>query len=251
MDIRCSTGQWKGVAIQRGGGYDAAPGSAGLSDRKNRNEKQPGGIYHSETVAQPAATLLPFSVAREVWAEKEPAGRELQAVRIHLSQEDTLKFMDLEVTLSGMIRSAKLHVHLLKDPQSGSRELKARREGIRMEEKKHEVSEEVQTVRGEAFNWYGYHMSVLDSDFRNGMIEIEITHVSLLPVDRAAEQSAGGPGRRFKIPHHVEEVVLHHAVLTYNPDHPEESLNELLTYSLTEENWWDVPFHYFITTGGE
>lgn len=202
-------------------------------------------------VAQPADTLLPFSVAREVWAEKEPAGRELQAVRIHLSQEDTLKFMDLEVTLSGMIRSAKLPVHLLKDPQSGSREPHESVEIIRMRLKKHEVSEEVQTVRGEAFNWYGYHIFVLDSDFRNGMIEIEITHVSLLPVDRAAEQSAGGPGRRFKIPHHVEEVVLHHAVLTYNPDHPEESLNELLTYSLTEENWWDVPFHYFITTGGE
>src|SRR5690625_5912466 len=72
----------------------------------------PAAFITPETVAQPAATLLPFSVAREVWAEKEPAGRELQAVRIHLSQEDTLKFMDLEVTLSGMIRSAKLHVHL-------------------------------------------------------------------------------------------------------------------------------------------
>src|SRR5690625_7853018 len=82
------------------------------------------------------------------------------------------------------------------------------------------------------------------------MIENDITHVSLLPVDRAAEQSAGCPGRRFKNPHHVEEVVLHHGVLRYNPDHPEESLNELLTHSLTEENWWDVPFHYFITTSG-
>src|SRR5690625_7748173 len=86
--------------------------------------------------------------------------------------------MDLEVTLSGMIRSAKLHVHLLKDPQSGSREPHESVEIIRMHLKKHEVSEEVQTVRGEAFNWYGYHISVLDSDFRNGMIEIEITHVS-------------------------------------------------------------------------
>src|SRR5690625_7556451 len=116
--------------------------------------------------------MHPFRLAREVLAEKEPASRELQAVRIHLSQEDTLKFMDLEVTLSGMIRSAKLHVHLLKDPQSGSREPHESVEIIRMHLKKHEASEEVQTVRGEAFNCYGYHISVVDSDLRTRMIEI-------------------------------------------------------------------------------
>src|SRR5690625_5901866 len=107
----------------------------------------PAAFITPETLAQPAATLLPFSEAREVWAEKEPAGRELQAVRIHLSQEDTLKFMDLEVTLSGMIRSAKLHVHLLKDPQSGSREPHESVEIIRMHLKKHEVSEDRKSTR--------------------------------------------------------------------------------------------------------
>lgn len=201
-----------------------------------------------KTDAQPG---IPFKVGREVWAEKKPAGRELQAIRIHISQEDTLKFLDLEVTLSGMIRSAKLPIHLLKDPRSGSREPHESVEIVRMQLKKHEVSEQIQTVRGEAFNWYGYHISVLDTDFRNGITELEITPVSLLPVERAAEQSAGGPERRFRIPHNVEEVVLHHAVVTYHPDDPGESLNELLTHSLTEENWWDVPFHYFISAEGE
>ena len=29
-----------------------------------------------------------------------------------------------------------------------------------------------------------------------------------------------------------------------------ESLNNLLNHSLTEENWWDVPFHYIISSDG-
>src|SRR5690625_7534229 len=100
MDIRCSSGQWKGVAIQRGGAMMRPREVQVSAIGRTGMRSNPAAFITPETVAQPADTLLPCSVAREVWAEKEPAGRELQGVRIHLSQEHTLNFMDHELPVS-------------------------------------------------------------------------------------------------------------------------------------------------------
>jgi len=107
--------------------------------------------------------------------------------------------------------------------------------------------------KGDAFNWYGYHIGIIQSDFQSGMIQVEIATVSSLSVARAAYTRIGTANDRIRVPHRIKQITLHHTgsaePLSEDKD-PKQVLNNLYTWGAEERNWWDVPYHYLIDLDG-
>ena len=198
----------------------------------------------------------PEIVNRSEWAQTEPGGYRATAIRRNLSQGDTLQFRDLTLVVSRILRSAVAPDHLFKAPVHGIDDEEARRresQTIRIQLYRNGVSESKSIQKGEAFNWYGYHIGLLDLNFENGLSQFEIGTVASLPVDRAAMRETGTASDRLRVPHRINKITLHHTgssePLTEDND-PKAVLRGLYNWGAEEQNWWDVPYHFLIGLDG-
>jgi uncharacterized lipoprotein YddW (UPF0748 family) len=210
---------------------------------------------NESAAADTASVSPPQIIKRSEWAQSEPGGYDATAIRRNLSQGDTLQFRDLTVVVSQMLRSAVAPDHLFKAPVHGLPEEETERESriIRAELFRNGVSESKTIRKGEAFNWYGYHIGLLDLSFETGLSQFEIATVASLPVDRAAFRDTGPASGRLRVPHRINKITLHHTGSTepLSPDDdPKDVLQKLYSRGTEEQNWWDVPYHYLIDLDG-
>ncbi|MDD2717978.1 MAG: peptidoglycan recognition family protein [Candidatus Wallbacteria bacterium] len=102
-----------------------------------------------------------------------------------------------------------------------------------------------------AFNWGGYHISVLAVS--SSLVEFEICRADEVPLEVLDLKSAGYAGQRARILHEIERITLHHCgdakPMAFN-ENPFKKLRNLRTWGLRDKNWWDVPYHFLITPTG-
>ena len=200
-------------------------------------------------------TLIDISdrlIPRNEWAASKPGGVEANAIRRNLTRNDTLRFQDLTLVVSQMMRTATVPGHLLKG-QFDEEEEVVETESVYVKLYRNGVSESKSIQQGEAFNWYGYHIGLLNINFENRLAQFEIATVASLPVDRAAFLKTGNASNRLRVPHRINKITLHHTG-SREPLRPEDdpiaALNGLYDWGAREQNWWDLPYHYLIDLDG-
>ncbi len=202
---------------------------------------------------KPTDAELPDMISRNEWGEKKPGGAEANGIRRNILQRDTLRFHDITIVYEGMVKSVPFPAHLLKAPETAPENQPEEKETIILQLYKNGVSERMKIERGDAFNWYGYHIGIIQSDFQSGTIQVEIATVSSLSVARAAYTRIGTANDRIRVPHRIKQITLHHTgsaePLSEDKD-PKQVLNNLYTWGAEERNWWDVPYHYLIDLDG-
>ena len=138
-------------------------------------------------------------------------------------------------------------------PSEKSREKSEVNERVSVQLFRNGVSERVLLEPGEALNWYGYHIGLIANNFDSGMAQFEVATVTSLPVDRASALSTGSAEYRFRVPHTVNQITLHHSGSDEpleEDDNPVEILNGLFEWGAEDRNWWDLPYHYLIDLDG-
>ena len=195
----------------------------------------------------------PEMVSRDEWGDQKPGGVEANGIRRNILQRDTLRFHDLTIVYEGMVKSVPFPAHLLKAPETAPEEQPEEKETIILKLYKNGVSERVKIEKGDAFNWYGYHIGIIGSDFQSGMIQLEAATVASVSVARAALANVGGANNRIRVPHRIKKITLHHTgsaePLTKEMD-PVKVLRNLYSWGAEDRNWWDVPYHYLIDLDG-
>lgn len=193
-------------------------------------------------------------IKRKDWADHEALGYDANAIRRNLLHGDTLKFRDLTIIYSNIIKSVAYPHHLMgftsSDKSEEDLEVKER---ISVQLFRNGVSERILFEPGEALNWHGYHIGIAGSDFDNGMVQFEVATVNSLPVDRASARSAGPAEYRLRVPHTINKITLHHSGSSEPlraEDDPVEILNALFEWGAEDRNWWDLPYHYLIDLDG-
>lgn len=198
-------------------------------------------------------TDRPEMILRDEWGENIPGGVVANGIRRNILQKDTLRFHDLTIVFEGMVKSVPFPAHLLKAPETAPENQPEEKETIILQLFKNGVSERMKIEKGDAFNWYGYHIGVIQSDFQSGMAQIELATVSSLSVSRAVLTNAGSANDRIRVPHNITQITLHHTgsaePLTEDAD-PAQLLRNLYKWGAEERNWWDVPYHYLIDLDG-
>lgn len=199
---------------------------------------------------------LPESfINRKDWADHKPAGYDANAVRRNMLRGDTLKFRDLTLIYSNLINSIEYPQRLLGQPSNDKNETSNSEESQRVSIQlfRNGVSEKMTLEPGEAFNWYGYHIGVISTNFDSGMVQFEMSTVNSMKVDRASARSTGSAEYRLRVPHQINQITLHHSGSSepLRPeDDPVEILNNLFEWGAEDRNWWDVPYHYLIDLDG-
>ena len=195
----------------------------------------------------------PDIISRNSWGRQTPGGVHANAIRQTISMGDTLRFRDLTVISIGPLRSAVPASNLFKPDVPHSTDETEEVETVTLNLYKNGVSESIQAKAGEAFNWFGYHIGLPDTQFTSGRVQLEIATVQSLPVERAAFRTTGSATQRLKVPHNIQKITLHHtgsAEPLSESDDPVSVLNNLFEWGASDRNWWDVPYHYLIDLNG-
>ncbi len=193
-------------------------------------------------------------VERDDWADHEPLGYDANAVRINLLPGDTLKFRNLTLIYSNLIKAMNYPQQLsgIKSDDNENEESEEN-QSISIQLFRNGVSERMNLEPGEALNWYGYHIGVINTNFDSGMAQFEISTVNSMEIDRASARSTGSAEYRLRVPHQVHQITLHHSGSS-EPLRPEDDpvaiLNDLFEWGAEDRNWWDVPYHYLIDLEG-
>lgn len=193
-------------------------------------------------------------VKRETWAENTPLGYDANAVRRNLLKEDTLRFRDMTLIFSHLIKSMPYSESLFGISPADNNDHKVKvRETVTIQLFRNGVTEEIHLDEGEAINWYGYHIGLLDLNFDSNMAQFEVASVTSLPIDRASSLSTGSANNRLRVPHQINKITLHHSGSSepLTPDDDSVSiLNGLFEWGAEDRNWWDLPYHYLIDLDG-
>ena len=128
---------------------------------------------------------------------------------------------------------------------------------VRLRLKLGDSTEERSAREGSAFNWRGYHITVVaiygPGELGAGLVALEVATVASLPAHIASSDSAGGADMRLRIPHRISHVTLHHtgsAEPLHPHDDPVAKLRGLQSWGASSRNWWDVPYHYLLDLEG-
>ncbi|MDZ7717340.1 MAG: family 10 glycosylhydrolase [Balneolaceae bacterium] len=205
-----------------------------------------------ESAIRDSARLPENVIKREDWAEHEPLGYDANAVRRNLMHGDTLQFRDFSLVFSRMLKSTPYPGHFMgiSSEKKDSTEINER---VTVQLYRNGVSEQFFLQPGEAMNWYGYHVGLINTNFDSGMAQFEVATVNSLPVDRASALSTGSAEYRLRVPHTINQITLHHSG-SAEPLEPEDDpikiLNNLFEWGAEDRNWWDLPYHYLIDLDG-
>ncbi len=213
-------------------------------------------IYpHGESASDQDSTEIekPEMVLRMKWGDQSPGGVQANGIRRNILQQDTLRFQDITIVFEGIVKSVPFPARLLKAPETAPDDQPEEKETITLQLYKNGVSERLKVESGDAFNWYGYHVGVLKSDFQSGMIQLEVATVSSMSVARAALPGVGTANDRIRVPHRINQITLHHTgsaePLSEDVD-PVEALQNLFRWGAEDRNWWDLPYHFLIGLDG-
>jgi hypothetical protein len=127
-------------------------------------------------------------------------------------------------------------------------------ESVSIQLHKNGVTEKLPLQTGQSINWYGYHITLLSIDFGQQLAQFEIATAGSLPVNRAALLKAGGPENRLRITHAVNQIALHTQSINRDDSTQPNSvnyLNELFEKETVTNNWWDLPYHFYIDKRGD
>lgn len=193
-------------------------------------------------------------ITRSEWTDMEAGGIEANAVRRNLSEGDTLHFRDLTVIYEKLYtRKVKKDEYEEKE-ESGLEMYVNRVDSVDIRLFRNEVQEKITLQPEDSFNWFGYHIGLLSVNETNGLAQIETATVQSLPLDRAMALETGEASERFRVPHAIDKITLHHTgnrePLTEDDD-PKELLERLYTWGVEQQNWWDLPYHFIIDLEGE
>jgi uncharacterized lipoprotein YddW (UPF0748 family) len=200
---------------------------------------------------------LPNFISRDDWSPNYPGGHPASGIRRNMVQGDTLIFRDLTLILSKTEPSTSMTIPS-ETPRSEGIVLSTRSDSVHLTLYRNDVSEQFILSAGTSFNWYGYHISILDISFQtpvsdSGTVEIEAATVQSLPVDRAANLEPGTASQRIRIPHRINRITLHHtgsAEPLLPEDYALEKIQAMLSWSRETRNWWDLPYHFLIDLKG-
>ncbi|HEY9516767.1 MAG TPA: N-acetylmuramoyl-L-alanine amidase [Gemmatimonadaceae bacterium] len=185
---------------------------------------EPGIIPHAQWQSQP-----PLGYAADATRRNEPVG-------------GTLAFHDLSIMV-------------LATSTDSSRSPAV--DGVRLQLREGDAAEERVAREGEAFNWRGYHVAVVaihgPGELGAGLVALEVATVTSLPPNVASSLVAGGADMRLRVPQRITSITLHHegSPEPLRPeDNPVAKLRALQSWSASDRNWWDVPYHYLIDLDG-
>lgn len=193
-------------------------------------------------------------ILRKDWSNTKPTGFDANAIRVNVSHQDTLRFQDLTIIAEQMMRSISMPGRLLKfDP--GEDEGDGYSESVTLKLYKNGVSELLYLSPGQSTNWYGFQISLLNIDFQQTLVDIEIATVGSLPVNRAAILESGNGTMRLRIKHNLSKIAIIQQVAEIENEEQHDStaeyLDKLYRKSVETDNRWDLPHHYYINSAGE
>ncbi|MDR9364212.1 MAG: family 10 glycosylhydrolase [Balneolaceae bacterium] len=206
-----------------------------------------------EAARQDSIELPKNFIKREDWADKEPLGYDANAIRRNLTHGDTLQFRDFSLILSRMLKSTPYPGHFMGISSEEETDSTDIHESVTVQLYRNGVSEQFLLQPGEAMNWYGYHIGLIETNFDSGIAQFEVATVTSLPVDRASALSTGSAEYRLRVPHAINKITLHHSgsAEPLDPeDDPVQILNNLFEWGAEDRNWWDLPYHYLIDLSG-
>jgi hypothetical protein len=174
------------------------------------------------------------------WSKIPPKGVDGEGMRMNLAPQDSLEFRDLSLTVTQMMPAGadggpeKVTVTLGKGGATETRTLD----------------------EGAAFNWNGYHVSIVaiyakKGDLGFGSTVVEVATVESLPKEVAQSDKANGPEYRLRVKHHIDKLTLHHSATTHTAeDDLREKMRNMQVWGWKDRNWFDVPYHFFIDIDG-
>jgi hypothetical protein len=205
-------------------------------------------------VPQPA--IIPHSQ----WESQPPLGYPADAVRRNEPPGGTLTFHDLSITvLSTSTDSlvAQVSTAGASSPPSPDSASVTTFDQVRLELQAGDELEERLVSEGDAFNWDGYHVAVVaiyaKGELGNGLVALEVGTLASMPPNVAASLIAGGANLRLRVPQKITSITLHHegsAKPLLPGDDPVRLLRNLQSWSASDRNWWDVPYHYLLDLDG-
>ena len=201
---------------------------------------------------------LPNFINRQDWSNQIPGGYIANGTRRNLSHNDTLYFRDLSIIISTIQPASPMAISGSSESGQNNGQNSNQPGSVMLTLNRNGVSEKLTATAGSSFNWYGYHVGILE--FRphlppaeSGAIEIEIATVQSLPVDRAAILETGNSNQRIRVPHQIQKITIHHtgSAEPLKPDEDSiENVQNLLSWSRESRNWWDLPYHYLVDLDG-
>lgn len=194
-------------------------------------------------------------IPRDEWADSAPAGMDANAIHMNILPGDTLRFRDLTIVYDDALHAfgPPDFVHSSEVSSEDSTERKTQSSSVRISLYRNGVSEKLTLQKTESLNWYGFHIGVLDINNSNSLARFEIATTTSLPVTRAAARNTGNVSNRLRVPHRINKITLHHTGSTEpvtRTDDPVQLLRRLLSWGMSDRNWWDVPYHYLIDLDG-
>jgi hypothetical protein len=205
-------------------------------------------------VPQPA--IIPHSQ----WESQPPLGYPADAVRRNEPPGGTLTFHELSIEVlstsadSVAAPAAAAGSSAVRSTDSAS---VVKIDHVRLELRARDALEERLVREGEAFNWNGYHVAVVaiyaKGELGNGLVALEVGTLASVPPNVAASLVAGGAELRLRVPQKITSITLHHegsAQPLLPGDDPVRLLRNLQSWSASDRNWWDVPYHYLLDLDG-
>lgn len=190
---------------------------------------------------QAATDALKLKIYKHsTWSDIPPKGVDADGMRMNLAPEDSLAFKDLSLTVTQMIAA----------------ETTGALDKVTITLKKGESTETRTLDEGVAFNWHGYHISIVaiylaKGELGFGSTVVEVATVESLPKEVAQSEKANGPQYRLRVKHHIDKLTLHHSATTHLAnDDLTTKLRNMQIWGEKDRNWFDVPYHFFVDLDG-
>lgn len=174
------------------------------------------------------------------WSEIVPKGVDGDGIRMNLAPEGSLEFKDMTLTVVERIAATS----------------EEDQDKVTITLKKGEESETKTVEEFTAFNWNGYHISIVaiyatKGDLGFDSTVFEVATVDSLPEEIAKSEKAMDADHRLKVKHTIDKLTLHHSAtpLTLEDDLGKKMRN-MQIWGKNDRQWFDVPYHFIIDIDG-
>jgi hypothetical protein len=191
--------------------------------------------------AAATSEVLKLEINRHsTWSKIPIKGVDAEGMRMNLAPSDSLQFRDLSLTITQMMAAHK-----------GDE-----RDTVTITLKQGGTTETRTLDEGAAFNWKGYHVSIVAIYMKKGELgfgstAVEVATVESLPKEVAQSDKANGPAYRLRVKHHIDKLTLHHTATPHSAgENIREKLANMQAWGEKDRNWFDVPYHFFVDMDG-
>ena len=197
----------------------------------------------TEPATRPADTLKIFK--HSGWSDIEPKGVQAYGIRRNLAVGDSVTFEELTLGVTETVQAKT------EEEADGPKP-----ENVTLSLAKGEETATRTLDEGQAFNWRGYHVSVVAiyarrGDLGHGSTVLEVATVESLPEEIAESNKANGAEYRIRVPHEIDKLTLHHSATPHSAeDDLGQKLKNMQIWGENDRNWWDIPYHFVIDVDG-